>query len=90
MKSVSTPTRPSHSRTAVWLRVRDNGPGISRDDQERVFSPFYTSREKGTGLGLAITKKLVEAHGGSIELKSEPGAGADFLLTFPKGFRSRR
>ena len=70
--------------TEVWLRVRDNGPGISSEDQERIFTPFHTSKEKGTGLGLAITRKLVKAHGGSIELESATGAGTDFLLTFPK------
>jgi signal transduction histidine kinase len=70
--------------TEVWLRVRDNGPGISDDAIERIFSPFHTSREKGTGLGLSITKKLVEAHHGSIEVKSSPGSGAEFLVTLPK------
>ncbi|MDH3214398.1 MAG: ATP-binding protein [Myxococcales bacterium] len=70
--------------TEVWVRVRDNGPGIDPDTLHKIFSPFYTSKEKGTGLGLAISKKVVDAHGGSLEAHSEPGAGADFLLTFPK------
>ena len=68
----------------VWLRIRDNGPGIDAETRAKIFSPFYTSKANGTGLGLAITRKLVEAHGGSIELESEPNAGAEFLLTFPK------
>jgi signal transduction histidine kinase len=70
--------------TEVWLRVRDNGPGIDDETQQKMFSPFYTSKEGGTGLGLAITRKLVEAHGGVIELHSETGQGTDFLVTFPK------
>ena len=70
--------------TEVWVRVRDNGPGIDPDALQKIFSPFYTSKEKGTGLGLAISKKVVDAHGGSLEAHSEPGTGADFLLTFPK------
>jgi two-component system sensor histidine kinase HydH len=49
-----------------------------------MFSPFYTSKEGGTGLGLAITKKVVEAHRGTIEVLSEPGRGAEFVVTFPK------
>ncbi len=68
----------------VWLRVRDNGPGIAPEMLARVFSPFYTSKSSGTGLGLAISKKLVDAHGGSIEVHSTPGQGTEFLLTFPK------
>jgi signal transduction histidine kinase len=68
----------------VWVRVKDNGPGIEPDDLAKLFSPFYTSKPNGTGLGLAICKKLVEVHGGRIEASSEPGDGAEFLVTFPK------
>ncbi|MDJ0848312.1 MAG: ATP-binding protein [Myxococcota bacterium] len=70
--------------TEVWLRVRDNGPGIDPERLNRIFSPFYSSKANGTGLGLAISKKLVDAHGGSIEAESSPGAGTQFLLTFPR------
>ena len=70
--------------TEVWVRVKDNGPGIDADGLGKLFSPFYTSKADGTGLGLAITKKLVEAHDGAIEASSEPGEGAEFLVTLPK------
>jgi len=70
--------------TEVWVRIKDNGPGIDDEAVSRLFDPFYTSRSDGTGLGLSITKKIVEAHGGEIEVTSEPGEGACFLLTFPK------
>jgi signal transduction histidine kinase len=70
--------------TEVWLRVRDNGPGLEPAALPKLFSPFYTSKADGTGLGLAISRKLVEAHGGSIEVQSQPGAGSEFLLTFPR------
>jgi two-component system sensor histidine kinase HydH len=70
--------------TEVWVRIRDNGPGMEPDRVEKIFKPFYTSKTNGTGLGLAITKKLVDAHGGTIEAVSQPGGGAEFLLTFPK------
>jgi signal transduction histidine kinase len=68
----------------VWVRVSDNGPGIDADTQRKMFRPFYTSKANGTGLGLAISKKLVDAHRGYIEVQSAPGAGAEFVLTFPK------
>jgi signal transduction histidine kinase len=67
----------------IWLRVRDNGPGIEPERLGRIFSPFYTSKSDGTGLGLAISKKLVEAHGGALDARSTPGAGSEFLVTLP-------
>jgi two-component system sensor kinase FixL len=70
--------------TELWLRVRDNGPGMDPDTLHKIFSPFYTSKDGGTGLGLAISKKLVDSHGGSIEAHSSPGDGTEFVLTFPK------
>ncbi|MGH0033978.1 MAG: ATP-binding protein [Myxococcota bacterium] len=70
--------------TAVWVRIRDNGPGIDDETAHKIFNPFYTSKEGGTGLGLAITKKLVDAHAGEIELESERGVGTTFTLTFPR------
>ena len=70
--------------TEVWVRICDNGRGIDEEIREKIFSPFVTSKSGGTGLGLPITKKLVEAHGGTIELTSEPGQGAEFVLTVPK------
>lgn len=63
--------------------VRDNGPGMDEATRTRVFQPFFTSKEDGTGLGLAIVRKLVEAHGGAIELASSPGAGTELTLRFP-------
>lgn len=69
----------------LWLSVRDNGPGLAPGSQERIFQPFYTEKADGTGLGLAITKKLIEAHRGSIEVRSAPGEGTEFVVTFPRG-----
>ena len=68
----------------VWVRIRDNGPGIDADARDRIFSPLYTSKAKGTGLGLSITRKLVDAHGGTVELESEPDRGTEFLVTLPR------
>lgn len=74
--------------TEVWLRVKDNGPGVDGETQAKMFQPFYTSKSNGTGLGLAISKKLVDAHGGNIEVHSTSGKGSEFVLTFPKRARA--
>jgi len=68
----------------IWASVKDNGPGMDADTQTRIFKPFFTSKANGTGLGLAITRKLIDAHGGSIEVTSAPGQGSEFTLHFPK------
>jgi signal transduction histidine kinase len=68
----------------VWVRVRDNGPGIDPDERRKIFNPFHTGRQSGTGLGLAITKRIVDAHGGEIEAGEAPGGGAEFVLSLPK------
>jgi signal transduction histidine kinase len=72
----------------IWARVRDNGPGMDADTQTRIFKPFFTSKANGTGLGLAITRKLVDAHGGAIEVSSTPGQGTEFTLHFPRQAQS--
>jgi signal transduction histidine kinase len=81
---VEIETGENLASTEVWVRVRDNGPGIPPEIQERVFRPFFTSKENGTGLGLALTRKVVEAHDGTIELTSVPGEGVEFVVTLPK------
>jgi signal transduction histidine kinase len=67
----------------VVAAVRDNGIGMADTDLARIFQPFYTAKEHGTGLGLPLVKKLVEAHGGSVEVRSARGVGSEFALTFP-------
>ncbi len=73
----------------VWLRVRDNGPGMDAERLARIWSPFYTSKATGTGLGLALSRKVIEAHAGSIEVSSAPGAGTEFLITLPRAAAPR-
>jgi signal transduction histidine kinase len=70
--------------TEVWFRIRDNGPGMSDEVRNRIFDPFYSTKKDGTGLGLALSKKVVESHGGSMQVQADPGRGTEFLLTFPK------
>lgn len=64
------------------LRVRDDGPGIPAEDRGRVFEALYTTKAKGSGLGLALCRRIMEAHGGTIEIEARSD-GASFLLTFP-------
>lgn len=73
----------SLSGDELWVRVKDDGPGMSPARMEKIFSPFYTSREAGTGLGLPISKKLVEMHGGTLEVESTEGAGTEMIVTLP-------
>jgi signal transduction histidine kinase len=70
--------------TEVWLRVRDNGPGIEPARLAQIWTPFRTSKPDGTGLGLPITRKIVEAHGGTVEVESAPGAGTEFRVILPR------
>jgi signal transduction histidine kinase len=65
------------------VRLRDNGSGIPADQLARIFNPFFTTKEKGTGLGMAISRKIVEAHQGTIDASSEPGRGTEFRVTLP-------
>ncbi len=67
----------------VRLIVRDTGTGIPATDLERIFTPFYTTKSEGTGLGLANVQKIVESHGGSIEVQSEVGVGTEMRITLP-------
>ncbi|MEO8603850.1 MAG: ATP-binding protein [bacterium] len=65
------------------VRLRDNGCGIAPEKLEKIFNPFFTTKERGTGLGMAISKKIVEAHEGTIDVVSEPGRGTEFAVTLP-------
>jgi two-component system sensor histidine kinase BaeS len=67
----------------VAVAVDDTGPGIARDEQQRIFRPFWSRDDSGTGLGLAIASELAFALGGRIELESEPGHGSRFQLILP-------
>ncbi len=65
------------------ISVSDTGGGISKDAITNIFNPFFTTKHTGTGLGLAITHRVMELHGGRIEVKNEPGIGVTFILFFP-------
>lgn len=69
------------------LAMRDNGPGLSVDQQSKIFQPFYTQREndseQGTGLGLAVAQSIVQAHHGDLLVRSQPGNGSSFYVCLP-------
>jgi signal transduction histidine kinase len=72
----------------VRFWVRDSGPGVPIEDRERIFERFYRGRSarprsEGAGLGLSIVRAIAEAHGGRVELVSQPGRGATFTIIVP-------
>ncbi|MBX3223606.1 MAG: response regulator [Labilithrix sp.] len=75
--------RPDHER--VRMTVEDTGPGIASELLPNVFDPFFTTKEAGTGLGLSIVRKIVDQHGGDVEIESERGQGAKVLVSIPIG-----
>ena len=79
LRAVSTPF------VGVELVVEDEGPGVPVAIRDRIFEPFFTTKTRGTGLGMAISKRIVEAHGGTIELAPEGDRGAVFVIRLPKG-----
>ena len=67
----------------VEITVADSGVGIAEEDKDKIFNPFFSTKEKGTGLGLAIVHNIVEVHGGIIGVESELGKGTAFTITLP-------
>lgn len=70
---------------SIRVAISDSGPGIPKDIQANIFEPFFTTKQsgKGVGLGLSVVYGIIAQHGGTIELQSEPGKGATFVLTLP-------
>ncbi|UCC78804.1 MAG: hypothetical protein JSW64_11040 [Candidatus Zixiibacteriota bacterium] len=68
----------------VELKIEDNGKGISEDEKEHLFTPFFTTKSGGSGLGLPISKKIVEDHGGRIEFRSQFSSGTQFSIFMPQ------
>ena len=69
--------------SVVLVEVADTGPGVPPNLADRIFNPFFTTKPKGSGLGLAIVRKIVDAHDGSIDLRSSPETGTSFRVTLP-------
>ena len=67
----------------VHIEVRDDGPGVPPELREKIFTPFFTTREKGTGLGLAFVREIVREHGGDVMVRDAPGGGSVFAFDLP-------
>ncbi len=68
---------------SVRISFQDNGPGIDIEAWDKVFQPFFTTKQKGTGLGMAISKRIIDAHGGRIELGAPSSSGAQVIVVLP-------
>ena len=77
-------TVEAQGRAMLRISVRDNGPGLSDEQRRRVFEPFFTTKARGTGLGMAIAKRIVEEHGGTIDVAVTIAPGAEFVIQLPR------
>jgi signal transduction histidine kinase len=66
------------------VTISDTGEGIAESDLSHLFEPFFSTKEEGTGLGLALVHRIVQEHGGEIDVRSSPGLGTTFTLTLPR------
>jgi signal transduction histidine kinase len=64
------------------IKVADNGPGIPGEIMEQVFVPFFTTRENGSGIGLSLSRQIMRLHGGSLQVRSNPGKETVFSMIF--------
>lgn len=76
--------RVKGTETDAIVEVEDTGPGIPPEHRARIFEPYFTTKEGGTGLGLAIAARILQEHGGKLEVGGEPGQGARFSLVLPR------
>jgi two-component system nitrogen regulation sensor histidine kinase NtrY len=73
----------SHSNSNILIEIIDNGFGIEQNDIKEIFKPYFTKSQGGTGLGLAIVKRIIENHGGTIDVDSQVNVGTSFNISFP-------
>ncbi len=83
IQAVCRPAREGSPEPCVSLSLIDTGHGMAPEVLSRAFRPFYSTKPGGTGLGLATTRKIVEAHGGHIDIESEPGRGTKVTIQLP-------
>ena len=81
--SLTIRSMPSRDKSSIVITFVDTGPGIPEEVRERIFDPFYTTKEHGTGLGLSISYGIIEQHGGTISVDSTAGRGSTFTISLP-------
>ena len=77
--------RATRHKKKILITIKDSGKGITEEDKDHVFDPFFSRKKEGMGVGLYLTKKIIEAHEGTITFQSEPGRGTTFLIRIPGG-----
>jgi len=75
----------NRSDEMLRLEIADTGHGISEDEAKKIFEPFYTTKEQGLGLGMPYAKKIIDQHGGTMSLSSQPGKGTTISIILPAG-----
>jgi signal transduction histidine kinase len=75
--------RAQRADANVLLEVADDGPGMTEQQLDRIFRPFYTTKPKGLGVGLPLVKRIIERFGGAVEVRSSPGRGTTVALRLP-------
>ncbi|HEX7320688.1 MAG TPA: ATP-binding protein [bacterium] len=78
----------SQDKDKLILVIQDNGPGINKEEQDKIFTPYFTTKKGGTGLGLYIAQRIIYDHEGTIIVESQKGSGTKFTITFPARFSS--
>lgn len=78
------PNNPDNNTHTVEIRIEDNGEGVLPDVLDKIFIPFFTTKSNGSGIGLSLCKQIMNQHGGTIQVLSEPTQGSSFVLTFNK------
>ncbi len=85
--SVTLSCEYTPEKDSISITVSDTGVGMNREEREKMFDPFFTTRKGGTGLGLAVSHQIVEQHNGSFDIRSRPGKGTEITIVFPSTLR---
>jgi signal transduction histidine kinase len=80
----------NEQESCISIEVTDNGPGISRREQSKIFEPFFSTKPNGTGLGLSVSYGIVRNHQGNISVQSRPGKGTRFIVKIPITQKERK